>query len=85
MLQGRKIGILPCIQKFLAKNLNKLFVSEVFIKNVIFSMLLTHVFIKQIFRAVELASPFLTGLCRGWGSSGSFQPQAVALVIAMNQ
>jgi hypothetical protein len=33
----------------------------------------THVFIKQIFRAVELAS------------SGSFQPQAVALVIAMKQ
>jgi hypothetical protein len=53
----------------------------------------THVFIKQIFRAVELAPPFplpLTGLCsvqvcRGWGSSGSFQPQAVALVMAMKQ
>jgi hypothetical protein len=48
----------------------------------------THVFIKQIFRAVELAPPFplpLTGLCRGWGSSGSFQPQAVALVKAMKQ
>jgi hypothetical protein len=48
----------------------------------------THVFIKQIFRAVELAPPFplpLTGLCRGWGSSGSFQPQAAALVMAMKQ
>jgi hypothetical protein len=49
----------------------------------------THVFIKQIFRAVELAPPFplpLTGLVyRGRGSSGSFQPQAVALVMAMKQ
>jgi hypothetical protein len=23
--------------------------------------------------------------CRGWGSSGSFQPEAVALVMAMKQ
>jgi hypothetical protein len=68
-------------QKCLAKNLTNFFVSEVLIKNVIFGWLLmrsvTHVFIKQIFRAVELAPPFLlplTGLCRGWGSSGSFQP-----------
>jgi hypothetical protein len=48
----------------------------------------THVFIKQILRAVELAPPFplpLTGLWRGWGSSGSFKPQAVALVMAMKQ
>jgi hypothetical protein len=46
----------------------------------------THIFIYQIFRAVELAPPFplpLTELCRGWGSSGSFQPQAVALVMAI--
>jgi hypothetical protein len=46
-------------QKCLAKNLINVFVSEVLIKNVIFSWLLmrsvTHVFIKQIFRAVELA------------------------------
>jgi hypothetical protein len=50
---------------------------------------ITYVFIKQIFRAVQLAPPPfplpLTGLCRGWGSSGSFQPQAVALVMAMKQ
>jgi hypothetical protein len=48
----------------------------------------THVFIKQIFRAVELAPLLplpLTGLCREWGSSGSFQPQAEALVMAMKQ
>jgi hypothetical protein len=48
----------------------------------------THVFTKQIFRAGELAPPFplpLTGLCRGWDSSSSFQPQAVALVMAMKQ
>jgi hypothetical protein len=51
-------------------------------------LMIIYVFIKQIFRAVELASPFnlpLTGLCRGWGSSGSFQPQAVALVMSMKQ
>jgi hypothetical protein len=38
--------------------------------------------------SVELVptSPLpLTGLCRGWGSSGSFQPHAVALVMAMKQ
>jgi hypothetical protein len=48
----------------------------------------THVFIKQIFRAKELAPPFPlphTGLCRGWGISGFFQPQAVAFVMAMKQ
>jgi hypothetical protein len=48
----------------------------------------THVFIKQIFRAVELVPHFplpFTGLCRGWGSSGSFHPQAVALVMAIKQ
>jgi hypothetical protein len=44
------------------KILANFFVSEVFIKIVIFSMLLmnlsvTHVFIKQIFRTVELAPP----------------------------
>jgi hypothetical protein len=79
-------------QKCLAKNLNKLFVSEVFIKHFQYAfddyLSVTHVFIKQIFRALELAHPFplpLTGLCRGWGSSGSFQPQAVALVMAMKQ
>jgi hypothetical protein len=45
------------------------------------------VFIEKIFRAVEVAPPppSPTGLCRGWGSSGSFQPQAVALVMAMKQ
>jgi hypothetical protein len=43
----------------------------------------THDFIKQIFRAVELAPP--TGLCRGWGSSGSFHAVAAALVMAMKQ
>jgi hypothetical protein len=48
----------------------------------------THVFIKQIFRAVELSPPFHLPLHRavqGWGSSDSFQPQAVALVMAMKQ
>jgi hypothetical protein len=48
----------------------------------------THVFIKKIFRAVELAPLFplpFTGLCRGWSSSGSVQPQAVAWVMAMKQ
>jgi hypothetical protein len=46
------------------KIVTNFFVSEVFIKNAIFSMLLanddlsvTHVFIKQIFRAVELHPP----------------------------
>jgi hypothetical protein len=37
--------------------------------------------------ALELA-PFplpLTGLCRGWGSSGYFQPQAMAFDMAMKQ
>jgi hypothetical protein len=46
----------------------------------------TNVLIKQIFRAIELAfppSPPSQG-CAG-GSSGSFQPQAVALVMAMKQ
>jgi hypothetical protein len=44
----------------------------------------THIFIKQIFEAVEPPPPSPappTGLCRGWGSSGSFQPEAVALVM----
>jgi hypothetical protein len=48
----------------------------------------THVFIKQIFRSVEVAPPFPllpTGLFRGWGIRGSFQPQAVALVMSMKQ
>jgi hypothetical protein len=48
----------------------------------------THFIIKQILRAIELAPPFpfpLTGLCRGRGSRGSFQRQAVALVMAMKQ
>jgi hypothetical protein len=37
------------------------------------NLCVTHVFIKQIFRTIELAPPFpLTGLCRGWGISGSF-------------
>jgi hypothetical protein len=75
----------------LQKILTKFLVSEVFIKNVIDSddnLSVTRIFIKQIFRAIELAPPFplpLTGLCRGWGSSGSFQPLAVALVMAMKQ
>jgi hypothetical protein len=37
----------------------------------------THIFTKQNFRTVELATPFplpITGLCRGWVSSGFFQP-----------
>jgi hypothetical protein len=48
----------------------------------------THVFIKQIFRAVEQAPLYplpRTGLGRGWGSSGSFQPKAVALGMVINQ
>jgi hypothetical protein len=50
----------------------------------------THVFIKQIFRAVKVAppspSPHRAVHCvQGWGSSGFFQPQAVALVMAMKQ
>jgi hypothetical protein len=44
----------------------------------------THVFIKQIFIAAPQVSPSPSPppvLGRGWGSSGSFQPQAVALVM----
>jgi hypothetical protein len=43
-------------------------------------------FIKQIFRVTEKA-PFSpassTVLCRGWDNSGSFQPEAVSLVMAL--
>jgi hypothetical protein len=49
----------------------------------------TNVFIKQIFRAVQLAPPFpppdQRAVQGGGGSSGSFQSQAVALVMAMKQ
>jgi hypothetical protein len=42
-----------------------------------------NVFMKQIFRAAEKAPPLPTVQCREWGSSGSFQPGAVCLVIAL--
>jgi hypothetical protein len=44
-----------------------------------------HVFIQQIFRAAEKATlpPPLKGLCKGLGGSGSFQPEAVSLVMAL--
>jgi hypothetical protein len=49
----------------------------------------THVFIKHIFRAAEQAPPpfplLPKGQCRGWGSNGSFQPEAVSLVMAFKQ
>jgi hypothetical protein len=67
------------------KILTNFFVSEVFFKKCQFQYAFDDKcnsgFLKQIFRAVQLAPPFplpLTGLCRGWGSSISFQPQAVA-------
>jgi hypothetical protein len=44
----------------------------------------THVFIEQIFRAAQKVSPSPsppTVQGRGWGSSGSFQPLAVVLVM----
>jgi hypothetical protein len=75
----------------LQKILTNFFVTEVFIKNVIFSMLtlnVTHVFIKQIFKAVKLARPFplpLIGRAGGGDISGSFQRQVVALVMATKQ
>jgi hypothetical protein len=53
------------IKNALQKILTNFFVSEVFIKNVIFSacafddnLSVTHVVIKQIFRAIEVAPPF---------------------------
>jgi hypothetical protein len=74
------------------KSLTNFFVAEVFIKIIIFSMLLmiNHVFIKQIFSAVALEPtlrPPPTGLCvcRGWGRSGSFHQIAAALVMTMKQ
>jgi hypothetical protein len=45
----------------------------------------TCICIKQIFRAAEEATPFLlsrTVLCSGWSRSGSFQPEAMSLVMA---
>jgi hypothetical protein len=45
-------------------------------------MSVIHVFIKQLFRASEKAPPPPV-LCRRWGSNGSFQPEAVRLVIAL--
>jgi hypothetical protein len=41
--------------------------------------------LRMPFSVCTLLPPPPTGLCRGWGSSGSFQPQAVALVMAMKQ
>jgi hypothetical protein len=73
------------------KNLKKLFCFRGFHSKYHFqyafddNLTVTHVFIKQIFRTLELAPLFpppFTGLCT---SSGSFQPQAVALVMAMKQ
>jgi hypothetical protein len=47
----------------------------------------TYVFIKQILRAAEKATPYLPpphcALCRGGGSTGTFQPKAVALVMVL--
>jgi hypothetical protein len=43
----------------------------------------THVVIKQIFRAACIPIPSPPQCCvKGWGSSGSFQPQAVAFVMS---
>jgi hypothetical protein len=50
-----KQNVFKKIKNASLKILTNFFVSEVFIKNVIFSV--THVFIKQIFRAVEVAPP----------------------------
>jgi hypothetical protein len=76
------------------KNLKKLFCFRGFQYKCDFqyafddNLSVTHVFIKQIFRDVEVAPPFTLppqGCAGGRGSNGSFQPQAVALVIAMKQ
>jgi hypothetical protein len=80
--------ISPGWLKQLQKILTNFFVSEVFIFHDD-NLSVTHVFIQQIFRAVEVAPPPLppplTRLGWGWGRSGFFQPQAVALVMAMKQ
>jgi hypothetical protein len=52
------------------------------------NMTVIHVFIKQIFSAADKAPPLLappTVPRMGWGSSGSLQPEAVSLVMAMKQ
>jgi hypothetical protein len=80
--------------KCLAKNLNNLFLFQRFSLKMSFQyafddiLSVTHVFIKQIPGHLGGSPPFPlppSGLFRGWGSSGSFQPQAVTLVMAMKQ
>jgi hypothetical protein len=44
-----------------------------------------HVFIKKIFRAIEKAPLPCSPHSVLWGSSGSFQPEAVSLVMALKQ
>jgi hypothetical protein len=99
MLNKNKPWMSQAIYFFKIKNasqniLTSFFVSRVSKKNVIFSVLYddnvsaTHVFMKQIFRTAEKAPPSPshpppTVLCKGWGSSGSFQPPAVALVMVL--
>jgi hypothetical protein len=48
-----------------------------------FNVSATHIFNKQIFSAAEKAPPppFTTMMWREWGNVGSFQPQALALVL----
>jgi hypothetical protein len=79
-------------QKCLAKYLSKLFCLIGFTEKRKFQCVfddklsVTYVFIKEIFRAAEEATPSPlppTVLCRGWGSSGSFQPEALSLVMAI--
>jgi hypothetical protein len=86
MVEGKYyLKIKNVLQKIFTNSLVQRFSLKMSCKNV---KSVTHVFIKQIFRAIELAPPFplpLTGLFRGWRSNGSFQPQAVALVMAMKQ
>jgi hypothetical protein len=76
-------------QKCIAKNLNKLFCFRGLQYAFDDNLSVTHVFIKQIFRAVEVAPPPPFSIphmaVQGVGSSGSFQPQAGALFIAMKQ
>jgi hypothetical protein len=75
-----------------SQNILTKFVLEVFNKKCYFqyafddNLSVTNVFIKQIFRAVELATPPPNkAVCRGWGRSGSFHPLAAALVMALKQ
>jgi hypothetical protein len=77
-------------QKCLAKNLKlfcfrgfhlKCHVQYAFDDN----LSVTHVFIKQILREVEVAPTFPLRAVKGWGSICSFQPEAMALVMAMKQ